>query len=219
MVGATIPNKVARRLAKAEEEEPIGLALADHVVVNDDLDRAVGELQAIIAGYRPGAVTDSRLRAASASAPRPSATCTRQSTTRTPRRRSTQHSTAASACSTPRLSTATGSPNGASGGRWRPVRVTRSSCRPRSDGSCARARPDPAQHVPRRAGGRCRSSTSRAMPCADRSRRASTAWASTVSTCCSSTIPTTISTRRCTRRCPHSSRCETKASSLPSGSA
>jgi guanylate kinase len=48
------PERVARRLAKAEEEEPIGLALADHVVVNDDLDRAVGELRAIIAEHRSG---------------------------------------------------------------------------------------------------------------------------------------------------------------------
>jgi guanylate kinase len=47
------PDRVARRLAKAEEEEPIGLALANHVVVNDDLDRAVSELQSIIASYRP----------------------------------------------------------------------------------------------------------------------------------------------------------------------
>ena len=46
------PGKVARRLEKAEEEEPIGLALANHVVVNDDLDRAVGELQAIVASHR-----------------------------------------------------------------------------------------------------------------------------------------------------------------------
>ena len=44
-------DKVARRLQKAEEEEPIGLALADHVVVNDDIDRAVKELQAIIASH------------------------------------------------------------------------------------------------------------------------------------------------------------------------
>jgi guanylate kinase len=42
------PDKVLARLRKAEEEEPIGLALADHVVVNDDLDRTVGELQRII---------------------------------------------------------------------------------------------------------------------------------------------------------------------------
>ena len=36
---------------KAEEEEPIGLALADHVVVNDEIDRAVKELQSMIASH------------------------------------------------------------------------------------------------------------------------------------------------------------------------
>ena len=44
-------DKVAKRLPKAEEEEPIGLALADHVVVNDEIDRAVTELQAVIASH------------------------------------------------------------------------------------------------------------------------------------------------------------------------
>jgi guanylate kinase len=44
-------DKVARRLRKAEEEEPIGLALSDHVVVNDEIDRAVKELQSIIATH------------------------------------------------------------------------------------------------------------------------------------------------------------------------
>jgi guanylate kinase len=43
------PNdKVLARLRKAELEEPIGLAEADHVVVNDDLDRTVDEMLAII---------------------------------------------------------------------------------------------------------------------------------------------------------------------------
>ena len=32
-------DKVVERLRKAEDEEPIGRALADHVVVNDDLER------------------------------------------------------------------------------------------------------------------------------------------------------------------------------------
>ncbi|MEZ5216831.1 MAG: guanylate kinase [Ilumatobacteraceae bacterium] len=41
-------HKVAERLRKAEEEEPVGRELADHVVVNDDLDRTVAELLAII---------------------------------------------------------------------------------------------------------------------------------------------------------------------------
>ena len=44
-------DKVARRLQKAEEEEPIGLALADHVIVNDEIDRAVTEMQAVIASH------------------------------------------------------------------------------------------------------------------------------------------------------------------------
>ena len=43
---------MAKRLAKAEEEEPIGLALADHVVVNDEIDRAVTELQTVIASHQ-----------------------------------------------------------------------------------------------------------------------------------------------------------------------
>ena len=40
--------KIAERLAKAEHEEPIGRALADHLVVNDDLDRAVDEIGRLI---------------------------------------------------------------------------------------------------------------------------------------------------------------------------
>ncbi len=45
-------DKVAARLRKAEHEEPIGKALADHVIINDDLDRTVGELLAIIRAER-----------------------------------------------------------------------------------------------------------------------------------------------------------------------
>jgi guanylate kinase len=41
-------DHVEQRLRKAEEEEPIGLALADHVVVNDDLERTVLEMLDII---------------------------------------------------------------------------------------------------------------------------------------------------------------------------
>ena len=41
-------DKVEQRLQKALDEEPIGLAMADHVVVNDDLDRTVAEMSAII---------------------------------------------------------------------------------------------------------------------------------------------------------------------------
>ena len=33
-------------------EEPVGLAIADHVVVNDDLERTVGEMMEIIDSYR-----------------------------------------------------------------------------------------------------------------------------------------------------------------------
>ena len=40
------------RLKKAEEEEPIGRELADHLVVNDDLDDTIDEMLAIIDGAR-----------------------------------------------------------------------------------------------------------------------------------------------------------------------
>ena len=46
------PGKVAERLAKAEHEEPIGRALADHLVVNDDLERAVDEIACLIEAAR-----------------------------------------------------------------------------------------------------------------------------------------------------------------------
>jgi guanylate kinase len=42
------PDRVAARLRKAEDEEPIGLRLADHVVINDDLESAVEEMLDII---------------------------------------------------------------------------------------------------------------------------------------------------------------------------
>lgn len=45
-------DKVAQRLRKAEEEEPIGAALADYVVINDDLKATVGEMLAIISRER-----------------------------------------------------------------------------------------------------------------------------------------------------------------------
>jgi guanylate kinase len=41
-------DKVFARLRKAEDEEPIGRALADYVVVNDDLETTIDELLAII---------------------------------------------------------------------------------------------------------------------------------------------------------------------------
>lgn len=40
--------KVAERLRKAEDEEPIGLDLADVVVVNDDLEKTIAEMLEII---------------------------------------------------------------------------------------------------------------------------------------------------------------------------
>ncbi len=43
---------IARRLARAAAEEEAALAFADHVVVNDDLDRAVEEAAAIVELHR-----------------------------------------------------------------------------------------------------------------------------------------------------------------------
>jgi guanylate kinase len=43
---------IARRLAVAPREEEAGRALADYVVVNDDLGRAVEELAAIVESRR-----------------------------------------------------------------------------------------------------------------------------------------------------------------------
>lgn len=43
---------IAGRLALAVDEERRGRALADHVVVNDDLDRAVEEVAGILARHR-----------------------------------------------------------------------------------------------------------------------------------------------------------------------
>jgi guanylate kinase len=48
------PDKVVARLRKAEDEEPIGRALADHVVVNDDLEATIDEMLAIIEQARAG---------------------------------------------------------------------------------------------------------------------------------------------------------------------
>jgi len=47
-------DKVLARLKKAEEEEPIGLQLADEVVVNDDLDATIDEMLKIIESRRTG---------------------------------------------------------------------------------------------------------------------------------------------------------------------
>ena len=45
-------DKVEQRIRKAEDEEPIGRALADHIVVNDDLERTVEEMLDIIDHHR-----------------------------------------------------------------------------------------------------------------------------------------------------------------------
>ena len=45
-------DHVVSRLALGREEEERGRSLAAHVVVNDDLDRAVDELASILSGYR-----------------------------------------------------------------------------------------------------------------------------------------------------------------------
>lgn len=45
-------ERVVARLRKAEDEEPIGRRLADHVVVNDDLAATVDDMLAIIARAR-----------------------------------------------------------------------------------------------------------------------------------------------------------------------
>ena len=41
-------DKVVERLRKAEDEEPLGLGIADQVVVNDDLDETVEQMLKII---------------------------------------------------------------------------------------------------------------------------------------------------------------------------
>lgn len=41
-------DKVLARLKKAEHEEPVGKSLADHVVVNDELERTITEMLAIL---------------------------------------------------------------------------------------------------------------------------------------------------------------------------
>ncbi len=41
-------QKVEERLRKAEDEEPVGISLADHVVVNDDLETTIAEMLAIL---------------------------------------------------------------------------------------------------------------------------------------------------------------------------
>jgi guanylate kinase len=43
---------VFARLRKAEMEEPVGMSIADHVVVNDDLSSTVDQMMAIIESER-----------------------------------------------------------------------------------------------------------------------------------------------------------------------
>ena len=50
--------KVTERLRKAEDEEPIGLAMAEHVVVNDDLERTIDEMVRIIDAERAARCPD-----------------------------------------------------------------------------------------------------------------------------------------------------------------
>ena len=45
-------ERIARRLAMSDQEEREGRSLADHVIVNDDLDRAVDELAGIVSAWR-----------------------------------------------------------------------------------------------------------------------------------------------------------------------
>jgi guanylate kinase len=47
-------QQVARRLEKGREEVEAGRALADHVVVNDDIDRVVSEVLDILDSHRRG---------------------------------------------------------------------------------------------------------------------------------------------------------------------
>ena len=55
LVGRGDPHaKVAERLQKAEDEEPVGMALADHVVVNGDLEQTIKEMLDIIEAERSG---------------------------------------------------------------------------------------------------------------------------------------------------------------------
>jgi guanylate kinase len=45
-------DKVEQRLRKALDEEPVGMAMADHIVVNDQLDRTVEEMLQIVQHHR-----------------------------------------------------------------------------------------------------------------------------------------------------------------------
>jgi guanylate kinase len=52
-------EQVARRLSLGEKEEAEGRTMADHVVVNDDLERATAELAGIIQSHRAAALRGS----------------------------------------------------------------------------------------------------------------------------------------------------------------
>jgi guanylate kinase len=52
--GHDSPGAIERRLAEAEAEEQVAAQRFDHVVVNDDLDRAVDEVAGILTGRRSG---------------------------------------------------------------------------------------------------------------------------------------------------------------------
>jgi guanylate kinase len=45
-------RKVDQRLRKAEEEEPIGIALADHVIVNQQLEQTIADMLGVISEAR-----------------------------------------------------------------------------------------------------------------------------------------------------------------------
>lgn len=45
-------HHVVERLRKAEEEERLGAEMADVIVINDDLEKAVGEIEAIVGAAR-----------------------------------------------------------------------------------------------------------------------------------------------------------------------
>lgn len=45
-------ESIVRRLAKADDEEAVGRALADHVIVNEDLEQAISEAVGILDRHR-----------------------------------------------------------------------------------------------------------------------------------------------------------------------
>jgi guanylate kinase len=51
---------VSRRVAKGLEEMDVGRQIADHEVVNDEIERAVAELASILDIHRNGAASDGR---------------------------------------------------------------------------------------------------------------------------------------------------------------